>query len=479
MTFVDPTPLVLDGNERSFDYPGSPRFYAFLVHGVEGTPVDLYAEARSPAGTAGIWLTDANFQNLAVSSDGSKRAHLSCVFPSGGTFYVVVRDGSLRPGPFAVWGTGADPDENAPCHGVCGGGGGDAGASRPGSLVCEAHRWLRPVPAAGWSMMAYGGKGYLFAPEGKSWTIVENESALSQAIPLPPGIAAMRSVKAEIAPSGRPLVTFVVDQDLYAAFFDGHAFVRTTNVGQAATAHADAAERIYADTSNGIVEFAPGAQPLYRGALPKAQGASPGWTVDAKGTIHRLYTRSGGDAESGLWNTKLAHGSMTWGGDTRVASSAGFGWGSAGLPFTAAPDGSLHFAYALRYEAYYFRSRDGVSWSSETYKDILSKAKMVDPEKPIFDDDPAEVGGSIRLLAAQDYDHASITMVTAGGSLGTSSFYHLRRCPPFVGLHSTWPADRLAFSGLAYDHGTLAVDERGLATLLTPAGVRQDTIHAP
>ena len=146
------------------------------------------------------------------------------------------------------------------------------------------------------------------------------------------------------------------------------------------------------------------------------------------------------------------------------------------MAFSVARDGSLHMAYALQYEAYYFRSRSGQSWQSETFKDIVSKATLVDKAKPVFDNRPDEVKGSIRLLAAQDYEHASITMMYAQGSFSVPSFYFLRRCAPFAGLKNTWPAERLAFSGQAFDPGSLAVDERGMPSILTPAGVRQDVV---
>ena len=353
----------------------------------------------------------------------------------------------------------------------------DGGGGIPTPLVCENHAWNQPVPAAGSSMMAYGSKGYLFAQDGQTWAVIESETALSQAIPFPSGITEMRDVKSEIAPSGRPLVTFLSESQRYGAFFDGQGFVKTTLLGQATSAHADAQERIFAVTQNGLTEFDHVNPPIVRGALPYSQ---PGWTVGADGTVYVMYTESRpstihpGDTAIDLKLTHLDHGSLTWTGDAVITSNEG--WGFSNVAFVAAPDGSLHVAYALSYEAYYYRTMDGVSWEQETFKDIVSKATLVDYAAPVYNDDPAEVKGNIRLLAAQDYEHVSITMIYAQGSFSVPSFYFLRRCPPFSGIKNTWPAERLGFSGLAFDNGAVAVSENGLPSILTPNGVRQDVV---
>lgn len=247
-----------------------------------------------------------------------------------------------------------------------------------------------------------------------------------------------------------------------------------TALGQVQLAHADRAERIFAVTSNGLTEFGGGGS-IVRGALPYSE---QGWNVGADGTVHVLHSRSRpstihpGDTAIDLLVTHLPHGSLTWSSDGVVASNEGQGFSNVG--FAAAGDGSLHIAYALSYEAYYFRSRDGVTWDTETFKDIVSKATLVDPATPWQDEDPAQVKGNIRVVAAQDYDHVSITFLYAQGSFSIPGYYFLRRCAPFSGIKNTWPAERLAFSGLAFDPGGVAVNEVGLPTILTPNGARQD-----
>lgn len=480
MVRIDPVPLVLDGRERVVDYSPETRFFALEIRASAGDEIDIHVEARSPGGRAAVWLTDASFRNLVVSNDGMTTAHLHCVIAPAvaGKLYLVLRDANLAAGAFAVRGTGADPDEGGGCPGSCGDGGDAGGAATP--LVCEPHRWRAPVPVAGKVAMAYRGKAWLFADDGKSWTAVAEESALTAPIPLPSGVTEMRDVLVEMAPSRRPLVTFSSNGVRHAAFWDGAAFVKTVALGHGREAHADASERIYAVTANGLTEFASG-QEIVRGALPYS---GIGWTVGADGTLHVLHStsrpstiHSGGTAKD-LFVTSLPHGSMTWSADAKITSNED--WGYHAMPFAAAPDGSLHTAYALSSEAYYFRSNDGgKTWQSETFKDIVSKATLVDPARPVFEEEPERVKGGIRLLSAQDYDHASITMLYAQGSYSIPSFYFLRRCAPFSGLKQTWPAERLAFSGLAFDPGGVAVDERGLATIVTPSGARQDVPLTP
>ncbi len=85
------------------------------------------------------------------------------------------------------------------------------------------------------------------------------------------------------------------------------------------------------------------------------------------------------------------------------------GWGFQTMGFAAAPDGSLHIAYTPL--GIYFRSRNGTAWVTENLIRFNTKATMVDPAVPRIDGkDPASVTGTIRLVAAQDYDHASVTL---------------------------------------------------------------------
>jgi hypothetical protein len=335
-------------------------------------------------------------------------------------------------------------------------------------LVCEDHTWNEPVPAAGSAMMAYGGKAYLFSSNGLSWAIIENETAQTQPIPLPSGVTEMRSVKAEIAPSGRPFLTFRSDNQVYGAFFDGQHFVKTTLLGSATSAHADAQERIYALTQNGLTEFVYGQSPIIRGSFPPNSGN--GWTVGADGRVYVMYTENRpstihpGDTAIDLRLKHLDHGTLSWAGDALITSNEGWGFGQ--LPFVVAPDGSLHTAYSLTYEAYYFRSVDGETWERETFKDIISTATLVDIPSGGYGPELKDVEGSILTLAAQDYDHVSITLVDTG-----TSFYFLRRCPPFTGSSNTWPAERLSYT---YPYSIAAVNESGLASILTADGVRQD-----
>jgi hypothetical protein len=505
MTKIDPVPLALDGKERLISYTASPRFYAFEVRANPGSDLDVYAEARTQGGYAALWLTDGSFNNLGVSYEtDANSAHIHCSAPASGDgkLYVVVRDNNLMPGQIAVWGTGGgDPDETVPdggaCNGSCpdaGNGNGNGGASLPSPAVCQPHKWLRAVPASGQVMMAYGSKAYVFAQDGKSWTVVENESAVTQTIPFPAGITQMVSVVTEVAPNGRPLITFISGSQRYASFWDGSQFstpvVVGLNASPVAVAHADGQGRIYAVTPNGLTEFPPSGSPIMRGNPPYNE---LGWNVGADGTVYVLHSRSRpstihpgypslGIAQGtavDLFMVHLPHGSLTWSSDVLVTSNEGDGF--SGIQFATAPDGSLHLAYSLSFEDYYFRSPDGVSWDMETFKDIVSKATLVDwaAAQTNIDpsDDPAEVKGGVRLVAPQDYDHVSITLLYAEGSFSIPGYYFLRRCAPFSGIKNTWPAERLAFSGIAFDPGGVAVNERGLPTVLTPAGARQDVLQ--
>jgi len=484
------TPLVLDGRERLVNYSAlTKRFLAFEINVAAGAALDLFAEARSSGTRPAIWLTDSSFRNIAVSNDGTTTAHIHRVVEARAArkMYLVLREADLKDAKIALRGTGGgitavDPEDGGTCI-----------LGSPGAaLVCDAaHRWRPAVPAAGKVLMAYGDRTWVFAEDAKTWSVVQNETAVTRNIPLPAGMTEMRSPIVEMAPSGRPLVTYLNREEnayvRYAAFWNGTAFVKNTKLssGQnARVAHADKNERIYTVNENGLTEFDPtsggagGGSEIVRGNLPFS---GTGWTAGADGTVYVLHSKSRpstihpGDTANDLLIMSLPHGSLTWSGDTKITSNEGYGFRE--MPLVAAADGSLHTAYGLSYQSYYFRSKDkGATWAAETFRDIVSKATLVDSAGPIFDNEPDDVKGDIRLLAAQDYDHVSITLVYAQGSFSVPGFYFLRRCAPFLGTAQHWPAERLAFSGLAFDPGGVAVNERGLATILTPAGARQDVV---
>ncbi len=355
--------------------------------------------------------------------------------------------------------------------------GGDAGV---GSLVCAAHHWQPIVSASGPSMMAFRGKTYVFSQSGAAWTVIDNGGATTSEIPLPAGITAMQLVTAEIGLDGLPVLRFNNNNAWYAVRFDGTAFSApvqiATNIGLAG-AHADGHGNIYAVGGTGLVEYPPGGPPIVRGALPETEPVN--WTVGADGTVYvlREVTRPStihpGDNAYDLRMLKLPHGSLTWSADALVTSNEVTDY--YGTAFAAAPDGSLHIAYEPG-EGMYLRSMDGVTWDTEIAFDLLSKATLVDyaPDNEEIDppDEPEDVDGYIAVLAAQDYDHVSITLTLNNSSLYTSSYYFLRRCPPFVGQGMTWPAERLAFSEAM--QGEVAIDEHGLASIMTPTGVHVD-----
>jgi hypothetical protein len=85
------------------------------------------------------------------------------------------------------------------------------------------------------------------------------------------------------------------------------------------------------------------------------------------------------------------------------------------------------------------------------------------------------VKGDIRLIAAEDYDHVSIALVYNQGSMSVPGAYFVRRCAP-VAPQTAWPAERLDYYNPNYDQGGVAVNERGLATFITPSGVRQSAL---
>lgn len=317
------------------------------------------------------------------------------------------------------------------------------------------------MPTSGNAMLAYEGKAYVVAADGKNWTVIAGGTGQTGPIPLPAGVTEMRDVRAEIAPSRRPFVFFRSGASRYGAFFDGAAFVGLTELGQATAAHADAIERIIALGPNGLVLHAKGASPVVRGALPYPAVA---WTVAADGTVHLLRQVSLPSGRKELRDTRLGPNALAWTGDDLVGWNQD--WGYQYLGFTAAPDGSLHAAYALSSSAYTFRSKDGgVTWEAEYPWDALAKASLIDPMSAYYPSgsDASRVGGNILAIAAQSYDDVQLL---------TSANVVLRRCAPFEGYNSkTWPSERAPLLGYTTVLGT--IDERGLPSIMTPSGCRQ------
>lgn len=378
-------------------------------------------------------------------------------------------------------GTGDDGGGTGGDGGTTGDGGvtGDGGTSTNTSQICESHAWNTAVPASGNAIMAYGTKAYLFAADGLSWTVVENGTATVTAIPFPSGITAMKAVTVEMAPSGRPFITFMnagaTQNQRHGAFFDGTSFVKTTLLGQVQTAHADASEKIYAYGTNGLTELAVGSQPVIRGAFPYTD--NKGWTVAADGTVYllRAITRPStihpGDTANELRVIRLRPSTLSWVDEVAIGSNEGYGFSQ--VAFAAAADGSLHVAYTPI--GIYFRSQDGQTWASENLVSFNTTATMVDPAQPGIDGEPVNrVKGGVYMVAAQDYDHATVTLTFNGGSFSVPGYYFLRRCPPFNPTFPAWPAERLAMSGTAFGPTPVAVNEHGVPAIFTPFGVRQD-----
>ena len=113
------------------------------------------------------------------------------------------------------------------------------------------------------------------------------------------------------------------------------------------------------------------------------------------------------------------------------------------------------------------RERAEVESGREREVDFAPGNQQIDPP-----DEPANVDGYVHLIVAPDYDHVAITLDFATSSLYTSSYYQLRRCAPFNGTDMTWPAERFAFA--ESDTGEAAIDEHGLASIMTPFGLRVD-----
>ncbi len=371
-------------------------------------------------------------------------------------------------------GKGGGGDGGGAVDGGGGGGGSDGGGVVGGGLICGARHWAQAVPASGNGILAYHGKAWVFGSTGTAWTVVQAGGAVTQAIPLPAGVISMQSVSAEIAPTGRPLLSFYdsTSTSYFAGFWNGTSFVSTTKLatqpGYGMRVHADAMERIYElDWQNVLSEYPQGGgAPIVRGALPVKMIA---WNVGMDGTVYVMHQVDRpsvihpGDTANDLMMMHLPHGSLTWSGDTLVMSNEGWGY-STGVSFVVAQDGSFHAAYPLKYGSYYYRSKDGVTFASADPWDIVSKATMVDPPPQGVTGLDSVSGSGIALLAVTDYDHA----VIVGGN-GSSDFV-MRNCAPYVGINNTWPGDRFAPGQTAL----FAADEHAMVSLLTATGVRQD-----
>ena len=367
-----------------------------------------------------------------------------------------------------------------------GGSAGDAGAgSGSGSVVpalCDAHHWSSPIAVAGPGIMRFRGKTYVFAQAGLVWAVVDHATgtAVTSAIPLPSGVTAMQAVKTELGLDGMPVVWFMNANHDYATRFDGSAFSAPIDLAGANTVHADAQGNVYAYGSTGLVEFpANGGASIARGTFPISTSDTLAWNIGVDGTVYvlqhvrRASTIHPGDQADDMKLLHLPHGSLTWSSAQLITSNEGYGFYRPG--FTVAPDGSLHAAYMLGgVQAY--RSHDGITWESARASDYASTATEIDiaPGNEHIDppDRPQDVNGYVHLMAAQDYDHVAITLAFATSSLYTSSYYELRRCAPFIGSNMTWPAERFAFA--ESDTGEASIDERGLASIMTPFGLRVD-----
>ena len=382
-------------------------------------------------------------------------------------------------------GNGAAPDADGSGSGdgsIAGDGntGSDAssdGSVGAGSTICDANHWLPAVSVAGQSVMRFHGKTYVFGPTGTAWAVVDNTgTATTQAIPLPAGVTAMQGVVAEIALDGMPLVWFDVyasgTTHYYATRFDGTAFSPPIDLGAANRIHADAQSHIYAYGSTGLVEYVPGGSSIARGAFPANDPLT--WNVGPDGTVYALYDVTVGSNRE-LHLVHLPHGSLSWSSSTTITTNAGYGFYRA--VFAVAPDNTFHAAYMLG-GVQYFRSHDAVTWSQSRASDFQSTATMIDPapgnENIDPPDRPQDVDGWTAVVSAQDYDHVAIALTYPTSSLYTSSQYLLRRCMPFIGSNMTWPAERLAWSEAWMYDPRLAFDEHGMASMMTPFGLRVD-----
>jgi hypothetical protein len=187
--------------------------------------------------------------------------------------------------------------------------------------------------------------------------------------------------------------------------------------------------------------------------------------------ITRPSTIHPGDTANELRVIRLRPNTLSWVDEVAIGSNEGYGFSN--VAFAAAPDGSLHVAYTPI--GIYFRSQDGQTWANENLVSFNTTATMVDPANPGIDGEPVNrVKGGVYHVAAQDYDHATVTLTYNGGSFSVPGYYFLRRCPPFNTTFPAWPAERLAMSGAAFGPTPVAVNEHGVPAILTPFGVRQD-----
>lgn len=388
-----------------------------------------------------------------------------------------VTDGGLSDGAMtgdgATTGDGQGPGDGS---GSGSGSGGDVA-----SATCDPNHWLAPISVTGPSVLRFHGKTYVWAQSGTAWAVVDHATgaATTTAIPLPAGATFMKAVKTELGLDGLPLIWYLdANNHYYSTRFDGAAFSAPIDLAGAGTIHADAAGDVFAYGSTGLVEYpAGGGASIARGTWPVSDVLA--WNVGPDGTVYLLehVTRAStihpGDQADDMLLLHLPHGSLTWSGTQLVASNEGYGFYNAG--FAIAKDGSLHVAYVLG-GVNYFRSHDGVTWETERASDYSSKATLVDyaPSDEDIDppDEPADVDGWIHLIVAHDYDHVAITLDFPTSSLYTSSYYQLRRCMPFLGFNMVWPAERFAFSESWT--GEASIDEQGLASIMTPLGLRVD-----
>jgi hypothetical protein len=380
--------------------------------------------------------------------------------------------------------TSADADGATAGSGDAGddaGTGSGSGSGNTAAAICEPNHWLAPIAVSGPSVLRFHGTTWVWAASGTAWAVVDHATgaATTSAIPLPPGETMMKQVKSELGLDGTPLVWYVGgDYRYHATRFDGVAFSAPIDLDGATRIHADAAGDVFAYGPTGLVEYpAGGAAAIARGTWPVASVRA--WNVGPDGAVFVLHevtrpsTIHPGDQANDLKLMRLPHGSLTWSEIGLVASNEGYGFSSATL--ATAPDGSLHVAYDLG-TIYYFRSHDGVTWETAHASDFTSQAVLVDyaPSNDVIDppDHPADVGGTIDLIVPHDYDHVAITLAYPTSSLYTSSYYQLRRCEPFLGFNMVWPAERFAFSESWT--GEASIDERGLASIMTPLGLRVD-----
>lgn len=103
------------GDTKVVDYTPTPRFRAFSFFANRGDEVDVWA--RSTTGDAMLWLTTADFANVASNDDAdvtTSNAHVVQKFTKAGTYFVVVREHFERAAQFTLTfdkRVECDPDE--------------------------------------------------------------------------------------------------------------------------------------------------------------------------------------------------------------------------------------------------------------------------------------------------------------------------------------------------------------------------------